>query len=127
MKASTESKNARLVGGIKFEIMTEEQFNKIVEDRIAKIRELLVVKGKEYRRNNDVFHNFNSAARVENITPQRALHGFFLKHFVSYQDLLNDLDKGKCPSAELIDEKLGDIIVYMILQEALLKEKAIYF
>lgn len=107
--------------------MTESEFDKIVEERISKIRYLLLVKGKEYRRNNDVFHNFNSAARVENITPQRALHGFMLKHFVSYQDMLTDLDKGKNIDGAIIDEKLGDLIVYFILQEALLKEKAIWF
>lgn len=98
--------------------MTEEQFEQIVDRRLNKIRETLLIKGKEYRRNNDPLHNFNEASKEDNITPTRALHGFMLKHWISYKDILDDIDKGEFPSYELIDEKLGDIIVYMILQEA---------
>jgi len=33
--------------------MTEERFNEVVEETLNEIRETLIVKGKEYRRNNN--------------------------------------------------------------------------
>ena len=36
--------------------------------------------------------------------------------------MLNDIDAGKCPKIEVIEEKLGDIITYFVIQEALLKD-----
>ena len=51
----------------------------------------------------------------------RVLDGFLLKHLLSYYDVLDDMDKGKYPTDEYIDEKFGDIINYFILQEAQIK------
>ena len=102
--------------------MTETEFDQLVEARISQVRELLLVKGKEYRRDGNVFHNFEAAGKMSGQTPQRALHGFLLKHLVSYNDMLNDIDTGKSLSLAKVDEKLGDIIVYFFIQEALLKE-----
>lgn len=101
--------------------MTEQEFDELVESRLNKIKETLLVKAKEYRRNEDPLWNFNQAAKSEGITPTRALHGFMLKHWISYKDMLDDIDKGEYSSEDYVDEKLGDIIVYMILQEANIK------
>lgn len=99
--------------------VNNSRFNWLVEQRIDKIRKSLVTKGQEYSGNGreDRMHNFVEAAKMNNTTPERALHGFLTKHLVSYQDILNDIDKGIIPSKELINEKFGDIINYFILQE----------
>ncbi len=99
------------------------EFEKIVEERIEKTKHLMLVKAKEYVRNNDRFHNFNRTAEMNRETPTRALHGMLSKHLVSYLDILDDIDKGKMPSEEIVNEKFGDIIVYFHLQEALIKTK----
>lgn len=36
--------------------------------------------------------------------------------------MLDDIDKGKLPSEDLVNEKFGDIINYFILQEAQFKK-----
>ena len=103
--------------------MTEEQFDDLVKARCSKIGSTLVKKGKEYRRNNDPLHNFRVAAKVQNTTEEKALWGFAVKHYVSFLDILNDIEKGLLPKEEVVDEKIGDLINYLILCEASIKEK----
>lgn len=103
--------------------MTEVQFEDLVSQRLAKIQITLVKKGKEYRRNNDPLHNFRVAAKVQNTTEEKALWGFAVKHYVSFLDILNDIERGLLPKEEVVDEKIGDLINYLILCEASIKEK----
>ena len=103
--------------------MTEEQFDELVKQRLEKIQKTLIEKGKEYRRGADPLHNFNVAAAVGNTTREKALWGFALKHYVSFLDILNDVEKGGIVKEEVIDEKIGDLINYLILCEASLKDR----
>lgn len=103
--------------------LTELEFDQIVEDRLNKIGKTLIEKGKEYRRNNDPLHNFRVAAKVNNTTEEKALWGFAVKHYVSFLDMLNDIEKGVIPTKEHVDEKIGDLVNYLILTEACIKEK----
>lgn len=106
-------------------ILSPEGFEEIVEQRLNAIVANLVVKGKEYRRNNDPLHNFRVAARVLNTTQEKALWGFAAKHYVSFLDMLNDIEQGNLPKEETVNEKIGDLINYLILCEASIKEKLI--
>jgi len=101
----------------------EQRFEAVVAARLEAIRELILVKGREYRRNGDVFHNFNAGGKMLGCTPERALLGFAAKHFVSVVDLVNDLDSGKVPAEAVVNEKLGDAMVYLVLLEGLFKER----
>jgi len=103
--------------------MTESQFEELISQRVEKIQTTLVKKGKEYRRNNDPLHNFRVAAKVQNTTEEKALWGFAVKHYVSFLDILNDIERGFLPTEETVDEKIGDLINYLILCEASIKEK----
>jgi hypothetical protein len=103
--------------------ITETQFDALVLNRCIKVKETLVEKGKEYRRNNDPLHNFRVGARVFNSTEEKVLWGFALKHYISFLDILNDMEAGNLPKEEVVDEKIGDLINYLILCEASIKEK----
>jgi hypothetical protein len=105
--------------------MTEEEFNALVDRRLDLIREVLITKGKEYRRNNDPLHNFNVASRINNTTREKALWGFALKHYVSFLDMLDDIEKNKLPKKEYVEEKIGDLINYLVLCEASIKDRMI--
>src|SRR5690554_160172 len=100
--------------------MTEQQFDKHVSDRIEEIQHVLQIKAKEYRKNDNPFHNFDRAAAMNNCTPERALMGMLAKHQISVLDLVDDIDSGKLPNRELVDEKIGDHINYLILLEGLI-------
>lgn len=100
--------------------MNSDQFEKVLEDRITAIKEVLANKAKEYSR-EDRLYNFKRAAEISQTTPQKALAGMLMKHFVSVMDLI----EGSLPTTEyLVNEKIGDLINYLILLEAILKEPA---
>lgn len=103
--------------------MNTTDFDKIVSERCEKIKHVLSVKAKEYVRGDDRLHNFNRGAEISGISRERVLHGFMLKHFISYLDMLDDIDKGITPTADYVDEKIGDIINYMVLLEASIKDR----
>lgn len=95
--------------------MTNEEFNEIVEYRINRIREVLQKKAKEYA-TEDRLHNFKIAARILNTSPEKALLGMAMKHAVSVLDLI----EGRNLEQHIVDEKVGDLINYCILLEAML-------
>lgn len=97
----------------------ELAFDRIVDETLQQIRETLIVKGKEYRRDNNPFHNFEVGARKKNITREKVLDGMLLKHEISIEDMTNDLDNGKLPSESSVNEKFGDNIIYLLLKKAM--------
>lgn len=99
---------------------SNDKFERVVEKRITQIRNTLNRKAVEYAVNDDRFHNFKVAARINNTTPEKALKGMMLKHEVSVQDLI---DNPGSATEELINEKIGDNINYLILLEGLLRER----
>ena len=92
-------------------------FNQVVENRVYKIKQTLIKKGREYSSEGNRFHNFDIAARMKGSTPEKALDGMLLKHIVSVDDMINNPHN---VTVEMIDEKIGDVINYMILLEGLL-------
>lgn len=97
--------------------MTNSQFNKILESRIKRIKQTLNKKAGEYAR-NDRLYNFKRASEIQRNKPEQALMGMFMKHLVSVIDIIETGDY----TTELINEKIGDSINYLILLEAILKE-----
>lgn len=100
------------------------RFNEKVDENLQKVKDTLVVKGKEYVRNDNPFHNFERAAKMKGITPVEALDGMLLKHLVSYHDMIDDIKAGKIPTVATVQEKLGDIITYFTLQKIQLEDIA---
>lgn len=104
--------------------MTEQEYERIVNSTLSRIRELLVVKSKEYRRNSDPFHVFMVGARRTGLIPEKVLDGMLLKHEISIADMTDDLEKGIVPSKEVIEEKFNDNIIYLLLKKAMMLERA---
>ena len=99
--------------------MDNKTFEKILENRLLEIEAVLSKKAQEYA-TEDRLHNFKVAARVGNTTPKKALWGMAMKHLVSVIDII----EGNIVYNEaLVEEKLLDMINYLILLEAILKEK----
>lgn len=105
------------------ESLSEFDFNKYLSERLTEITETLQIKAKEYVRNSDRFHNFNTGSKLKQKPRELILDDYMFKHYVSYRDMLSDIDKGNYPTKKYIKEKLGDLIVYFILQEIGLKQK----
>ena len=100
--------------------MNTDQFNLIVIERIEKITATLQKKAEEYATNNDRLHNFNLASCIDECSASQSLWGMAMKHLVSVIDLVNgDLEN----THENANEKIGDLINYLILLEATLQEE----
>lgn len=103
--------------------MTEKRFDEVVDVFLNGIRETLIVKGKEYRRNNNPFHNFDIGSQRSGLIREKVLDGFLLKHEISIADITNDLEKGILPKISTLDEKFGDNVIYLILKMASIIDK----
>ena len=102
--------------------MKSEPFDVILQTILKRVKSVLGAKADEYAR-GDRLSNFKRAAALLNSTPEKALVGMLTKHWVSILDLVDDLDSGRRASDEMWDEKIIDIINYMILLKALTVER----
>ena len=108
----------------KFEQSIENALNRAVSENpaaletIERLKTLLLIKGKEYRRNNDPYHNFNEGAKLMGVRPMTVLNFFRLKHVISIADLQKDFEDKKHVSVHQINEKYDDILVYTLIELA---------
>ena len=91
------------------------EFTDVVQARVAKIQSILSRKAGEYAQPEDRFHNFHLAAQIGGESPREALWGMAKKHLVSVMDLVHC----RIPD-HFADEKIGDLINYLILLEGLI-------
>lgn len=107
--------------------ISAEEFDGIIADSMERCKNLLFVKGKEYIRNGDKFHNFRRAAKMRNQTMLQALQGMLDKHLVSWLDIIDDLSDPNLTETnitpEYVKEKLGDIDTYFHIAEPLIYER----
>jgi hypothetical protein len=103
--------------------MKAEQFENISKILMKHCDETLNRKGKEYSRNDDRLHNFKRAGAMLSITAEKALLGMMVKHLVSIQDMVDDIDIDKFPDYSVLLEKFGDSINYLILLYGLISER----
>jgi hypothetical protein len=101
--------------------MNQEFFDQVLERRIGLIREVLASKRKEYAMGGDRLHNFNRAAAMLGISREKALVGMWSKHIVSILDIVDNFGEDCKPTKEMVEEKIGDAINYLVLLEAMLK------
>jgi len=102
----------------------EQEFESVIVNTLEHLKELLAVKGKEYRRNNNPYHNFERGAEMTDLTREEVLQGFLRKHLISVEDMRNDSKNGGHQSVEKINEKYNDILVYFLIEKAMMLENA---
>lgn len=116
--------------------MNFKKFDKLLAWRLLRTKEVLASKNAEYSDGVDKLHNFKVAGRKRNKSPEEALMGMFIKHMVSIDDVVDKIERefqitGFHPikkikrfiTKKLLEEKIGDAINYLILLEALIKER----
>lgn len=100
--------------------LTDIEFQTCLKESIAKVQEVLKTKAQEYAGDEDRLVAFKTAAILLNCTPEQALRGMVTKHIISIFDMLSRTNK--LFSIAQWDEKIIDVINYMILLRALVKE-----
>ncbi len=103
--------------------MTTEDFNILVENRCRLIQQVLAKKAVEYAANDNRLHNFDVGVQLSGQSRENVIRGMMLKHEISVLDIIDNLKDGIIPTVEMVDEKLGDWINYLILLEASIKDK----
>ncbi len=102
--------------------MNNDIFTKLVNKRLDLTKDTLCAKAEEYAR-GDRLSNFKQVAHLLGSTLEKALLGMVVKHIVATVDFISDIDNGTVQPYERWNEKLGDIIAYMILLDALINER----
>lgn len=100
--------------------MTQQDFEKIVEDQLTITRNLLVSKGQEYSLSGDRLEAFKKAANLQGESVRQALCGMLAKHVVSVYDMsMSD----KVFTEARWTEKITDSINYLLLLKAAIMEE----
>ena len=99
-------------------VMSKEFFLDVLTTTLESTKQTLGIKAMEYVRNDNAMHNFEVAGRIKGESRERSLYGMSIKHTVSIDDIRDDIDKGKLPTEEILNEKFGDAINYLILEKA---------
>jgi hypothetical protein len=105
--------------------MTHDEFQKLLERRINLTRKVLSAKSREYASADDKLWNFKRGGEVLGKNQIEVLVGYMTKHLVSVIDLAKLAVLGQKPTAETLDEKIGDLVNYLILLEACITEDAL--
>ncbi len=104
--------------------MTRAEWNKWLEEVLDHTKKTLSLKDERYGKEEDRFHNFNIAARVNGtFDPVNEAWGMATKHLVVILDILDDVKQGKpIDKTDLprIKEVFGDMRNYLFLIEGML-------
>jgi hypothetical protein len=100
--------------------MTHLEFNDIVNKRFSKAKKVLLLKAEDYATDADRLRNFKDGAFINQISEEEYALALVTKHFIALRDFITG---EKDITVKFIDEKIGDIINYMLLIEAILTEK----
>ena len=103
--------------------ISDAEMDDLITHRLGLIKSTLLVKAKEYARNGDRLHNFNKGSKQYEKPREQVIYDFMQKHLISFDDMMNDLNGGDIKSIFMWEEKIGDIINYMVLLEASLKHR----
>ena len=100
--------------------MTNEEFEIIKNGCIAEVNRVLHNKASEYTSKKDRLHNFNEAKKIYRCnTREYALLGMFNKHLISVIDMILRYEQDNIlPDENMVEEKIGDSINYLILLKA---------
>jgi hypothetical protein len=102
--------------------MTPYGLKKLVEARMEKALNTFNAKQSVYATPDDALHNFTSIANRRGVTRAQAMRGMYDKH----EGVVDDMIDGTTPITEdLIDEFVGDRLVYTLLLEAALLEQCV--
>ena len=103
--------------------MTETEFYKIYDSAINRITNVVKCKHEEYGEDSDYFYNFNRGAEILGVPTAEVLAAYMTKHTVSVYDIIKEFSIGGKVSIPQVEEKITDMIVYLLLFEAMVREK----
>jgi hypothetical protein len=103
---------------------TTEDYYQFLQNRANNIVNTIISKDREYTESHWL-ENFEEACREEGLPINcenllKILNGYRLKHKVSINKIQRDILKGKILNQDLINEKYGDYINFMLIEQAII-------
>ena len=107
--------------------MRKEDFNILLKERVNEIEQKLIVKRDEYATGEDVFSAFKKATGISfHDCPEQLAWEYMTKHLQSIKDMIHHVSidgYNGYPEKELLREKFGDAINYLLLIELMMVER----
>ena len=95
----------------------------MIDSVISDLTALFAMKNQEYKgATSDKFRNFNQGALLSGELPEQVLLGYVNKQIVNLYDAKNN-NPERLTDINFIEEKAGDIAVYMIILMAMARER----
>ena len=103
--------------------MKIDKFFELLEQRFSKTRKTYSTKMNEYATDLDVFQSFRNGMGFSfHDTPEGVAWEYACKHLECIKTIISKLPD-EVPTDELLEEKIGDAINYLIILEGLIKER----
>lgn len=104
--------------------MNTSELAAVIDETMAKCKQLLVLKGGEYSGKDDRLENFKRAGRSLGLDPIVILMVYAGKHWDAISQYACDITAGvNRPRLETIDGRIDDLINYMFLLKGLICER----
>lgn len=103
---------------------SHKEYNELVNDTVDQIHKLSTLKGGEYAGDDDRLANFRRNAQRIGLNMESVWHTYCAKHWDAIEQYIKDLNGATTrPRLETLASRADDIIVYMILFKAILRER----
>lgn len=107
--------------------MRKEDFNILLKERVNEIEQKLTQKRDEYASTEDVFSNFKKATGISfHDCPEKVAWEYMTKHLQSIKDMVEHVSidgYNGYPDKDILREKFGDAINYLLLIELMMVER----
>lgn len=104
--------------------MTPAEFQNLFTSTVDKLHALAAIKGGEYASESDRLANFRTAGQRLGVPPELVLLTYLDKHYAALCNFIRDQLAGRTrPRSEPIDGRVHDMMIYLILFLALLRER----
>lgn len=106
--------------------MNRKDFEAHFKEVFDRTEKILIKKSDEYATSENVFHNFDEGTKISLHKTNVAVGWEYnCKHLQSIKDIIQEIEDNNLEriTPELINEKMGDAIIYFILIEGMIKQK----
>lgn len=107
------------------QIYSHDRWNAMIESTFEEVRHLAKAKGGEYSGDTDRLLNFRRNAEALGVPKELIWAVYSAKHWDAIMQYVRDLvDNKKRERLESIDGRIRDLIVYLLLLQAMVDERA---
>lgn len=105
--------------------MKTETLLKVLNNQVALCMSRLCAKNNEYGNESDALYHFTRAAELHKTSSEDIALKYATKHLISVISLVEQSTRNEMLYKSFVDEKMGDLVCYLLLIWAMLSDKAV--